>query len=64
MAGIRASLLPSFARETRFVLGGNGMLSQTDAQVNQEVFDELIWDPALSIADLDLTAVDGRVLLR
>ena len=40
------------------------MLSQTDARINQEVFDELIWDPALSIADLDLTTIDGRVLLR
>lgn len=40
------------------------MLSKTDAQINQEVFDELIWDPALSITELDLTTIDGRVLLK
>ena len=40
------------------------MLPKTDAQINQEVFDELIWDPALSIAGLDLNTIEGRVLLK
>lgn len=40
------------------------MLSKTDEQINQEVFDELTWDPTLQVADLDLNTIDGRVLLR
>jgi osmotically-inducible protein OsmY len=43
---------------------GERMLAKTDAQINQDVFDELTWDPTLSIAELDLNTIDGRILLQ
>lgn len=35
------------------------MLSQTDTQINQGASDPLLWDPAFSIAELDLTTING-----
>ncbi len=39
------------------------MMPKTDAQMNQDVFDELTWDPAVLIADLNIDTMNGRVLL-
>lgn len=39
------------------------MMPKTDAQMNQDVFDELTWDPAVPIADLNIDTMNGRVLL-
>ena len=39
------------------------MANKSDAQINQDVFDELTWEPALSIADLNIDTIDGRVTL-
>lgn len=39
------------------------MMPKTDAQINQDVFDELTWDPAVPIADLNIETLNGRVLL-
>lgn len=39
------------------------MNPKIDAQINQDVFDELTWDPAVPIADLNIETLNGRVLL-
>jgi len=48
---------------TIVLLGGNIMMPKTDEQMNQDVFDELTWDPAVPIADLNIDTMNGRVLL-
>lgn len=40
------------------------MLLKSDEQINQEVFDELTWDPTLSVAEMDINTIDGQVLLQ
>src|SRR5258708_27008228 len=49
--------------DTSVLLGGNTMMPKTDAQINQDVFDELTWDPAVPIADLNIDTMNARVLL-
>ena len=39
------------------------MATKSDAQINQDVFDELNWDPAIQVADLNIATSDGRVTL-
>ena len=39
------------------------MATKSDEQINQDVFDELIWDPAIQVADLNIATSDGRVTL-
>jgi osmotically-inducible protein OsmY len=39
------------------------METKSDAQINQDVFDELIWDPAIQVADLNIATSDGKVTL-
>src|SRR5260370_35968647 len=39
------------------------MAKKSDAQINQDVFDELTWDPALQVADLNITTFNGTVTL-
>ncbi len=39
------------------------MATKSDRQINQDVFDELTWDPAIQVADLNIDTFDGRVML-
>lgn len=39
------------------------MSERTDARITQDVLDELAWDPAVTIADLDVSTHHGRVTL-
>jgi osmotically-inducible protein OsmY len=39
------------------------METKSDAQINQDVFDELVWDPAIQVADINIATSDGRVTL-
>ena len=39
------------------------METKSDAQINQDVFDELVWDPAIHVVDLNIATSDGRVTL-
>ena len=36
-------------------------MSKTDAQITQDVIDELAWDPAVTVADLTVSTDHGRV---
>jgi osmotically-inducible protein OsmY len=39
------------------------MATKSDAQINQDVFDELVWDPAIHVVDLNIATSDGKVTL-
>ena len=39
------------------------MTTKSDAQINQDVFDELVWDPAIHVTDLNIATSDGTVTL-
>jgi osmotically-inducible protein OsmY len=39
------------------------MATKSDAQINQDIFDELTWDPAIHVVDLNIATIDGRVTL-
>ena len=39
------------------------MSQKTDAQITQDVLDELAWDPAVTVADLNVSTDHGRVML-
>ena len=39
------------------------MSQKTDEQITQDVLDELAWDPAVTVADLDVSTDHGRVML-
>ena len=39
------------------------MATKSDAQINQDVFDELAWDPAIQVVDLNIATSDGTVKL-
>jgi osmotically-inducible protein OsmY len=43
--------------------GGNTVATKSDAQINQDVFDELTWDPAIQVTDLNIDTFDGSVRL-
>lgn len=38
-------------------------MARTDDQITQDVIDELTWDPAVTVADLDVSTDQGRVTL-
>lgn len=40
------------------------MATKSDRQINQDVFDELNWDPAIHVANLNIDTFNGRVTLR
>ena len=39
------------------------MATKSDEQINLDVFEELTWDPAIHVADLNIDTFDGRVTL-
>lgn len=39
------------------------MEKKSDREINQDVFDELTWDPAIQVADLNIDTFNGRVTL-
>ena len=40
------------------------MAKKNDAQVTQDVIDELMWDPAVTVADLNVITTNGEVTLQ
>jgi hypothetical protein len=36
---------------------------KSDAQISQDVLDEIFWDPAVTVADLNVSTLDHRVTL-
>jgi osmotically-inducible protein OsmY len=41
----------------------NTLSKKSDAQISQDVLDELFWDPAVTVADLNVSTLDHRVTL-
>jgi hypothetical protein len=41
----------------------NTLSKKSDAQITQDVLDEIFWDPAVMVADLDVNTHDHRVTL-
>jgi osmotically-inducible protein OsmY len=43
--------------------GGNTMAQKTDDQITQDILAELVWDPAVTVADLTVSSKQGQVVL-
>lgn len=41
----------------------NTLSKKSDAQITQDVLDEIFWDPAVTVADLNVSTHDHRVTL-
>ena len=41
----------------------NTLSKKSDAQITQDVLDEIFWDPAVTVADLNVSTLDHRVTL-
>ena len=42
---------------------GQHVVKKSDAQITQDVLDEIFWDPAVTVADLNVSTHDHRVTL-